>query len=80
MPVFFNAQIFIKIKQKVIAGLLQLFLTFGIGRFYLGHTKIAVAQLLTTFICGAGAIWCVIDAIMILTGKVADAEGRPLRD
>jgi TM2 domain-containing membrane protein YozV len=65
-------------KQKIVAGLLQIFLgTFGAGRFYLGYTGIAVAQLLT---CGGLGIWALIDGILILTGKVRDPQGRPLRD
>jgi TM2 domain-containing membrane protein YozV len=69
-------------KQKMVAGLLQILLGgFGVGRFYTGHTGIAVAQLcLTLFVCGTGAIWALIDGIMILTGDNAtDANGRPLR-
>ena len=65
-------------KQKLVAGLLQLFLGgFGVGRFYLGYTGIGIAQLLT---CGGLGIWALIDAILILVGKVPDAQGRPLRD
>jgi hypothetical protein len=65
-------------KQKLIAGLLQLFLGgFGVGRFYLGYTGIGIAQLLT---CGGLGIWALIDAILIFVGKVPDAQGRPLRD
>lgn len=66
-------------KQKIVAGLLQIFFgTFGVGRFYTGHTGIAVAQLLVSWAtCG---IWPLIDGIMMLTGKVTDAQGRPLRD
>jgi len=69
-------------KQKLTAGLLQIFLGgFGVGRFYLGHTGIAIAQIAVTWLtCGLGAIWPLIDGIMILTGKVPDAQGRPLRD
>jgi hypothetical protein len=64
-------------KDKLTAGLLQLFLGhWGAGRFYLGDTGIAVAQLLT---CGGLWIWSLIDAIMILTGNVRDPQGRPLR-
>lgn len=69
-------------KQKLVAGLLQILLGgFGVGRFYTGHTGIAVAQLcLTLFVCGTGAIWALIDGIMILAGdNVTDANGRPLR-
>lgn len=65
-------------KSKLVAGLLQLFIgTLGIGRFYLGHNGIAVAQLLT---CGGCGIWALIDGILILIGHVRDAQGRPLRD
>lgn len=66
-------------KQKTVAGILQIMVPFGAGRFYTGHTGIAVAQLLTSF-CGVGAIWCIIDGVMMLSGKVPDAQGRPMRD
>ena len=69
-------------KSKMVAGLLQIFLgTFGAGRFYTGHTGVAIAQIAVSWLtCGIGAIWPLIDGIMMLTGKVPDAEGRPLRD
>lgn len=70
-------------KSKLVAGLLQLFLGgFAVGRFYLGYTGIAVAQLLVTiFTCGLGGLWPFIDGIMILTGSVkVDAKGIPLKD
>ncbi|MFI5716744.1 TM2 domain-containing protein [Nocardia sp. NPDC051750] len=70
-------------KQKMVAGLLQIFIGgFGVGRFYLGDTGIAIGQICATiFTCGiAGPIWGLIDGIMILTGKVTDSYGRPLRD
>ncbi|MEV0295525.1 TM2 domain-containing protein [Nocardia sp. NPDC050710] len=64
-------------KEKLTAGLLQLFLGgFGVGRFYTGHTTIGVLQLVT---CGGCGVWALIDAIMMLTGKVPDSLGRPLR-
>jgi hypothetical protein len=64
-------------KEKVVAGLLQLFIgVFGVGRFYTGHTGIALAQLFT---CGGLGIWALIDGIMMLTGNVKDPQGRPLR-
>ena len=55
------------------AGLLQIFLgSFGVGRFYLGYTGIGVAQIAVTWLtCGLGAIWPLIDAIMILTREGA---------
>jgi hypothetical protein len=66
-------------KSKMVAGLLQIFLgSFGVGRFYTGHTGLAIAQLLLSWLtCG---IWPLVDGIMILMGKVTDAQGRPLRD
>lgn len=66
-------------KSKLVAGLLQLFLgTFGIGRFYLGYTGLGVAMLLVSWLtCG---IWPLIDAILILVGRVPDSDGRTLRD
>ncbi len=70
-------------KSKMVAGLLQIFLgSFGVGRFYTGHIGIAVAQLVITLIsCGTlGWCWPLIDGIMMMMGKVPDAQGRPLRD
>ena len=65
-------------KSKLTAGLLELFLGgFGAGRWYLGNTGMALAQLFT---CGGLGIWALIDAIMMLTGNVRDQYGRPLRD
>jgi hypothetical protein len=65
-------------KQKVVAGLLQIFLgTVGAGRWYLGDNGIALAQLFT---CGGLGVWALIDGIMMLTGNVRDKQGRPLRD
>jgi TM2 domain-containing membrane protein YozV len=72
-------------KSKVVSGLLQLLGLFGlvgIGRIYLGYTGLGVAQLIVGLVtCGIGAvIWGIIDAVLILTDKVRDPEGRPLRD
>ena len=69
-------------KSKMVAGLLQIFLgSFGAGRFYTGHMGLAIAQIAVTWLtCGAGALWPLIDGIMMLMGKVPDAQGRPLRD
>lgn len=69
-------------KSKLTAGLLELFLGgFGVGRFYLGYTGIGIAQIAVTFLTlGIGGIWPFVDAIMMLTGNVKDAQGRTLRD
>jgi TM2 domain-containing membrane protein YozV len=72
-------------KSKVVAGLLQLLGLLGvvgIGRMYLGYIGLGIAQLLVGFFTfGLGAIvWGIIDALLILTDKVRDPRGRPLRD
>ncbi|MCK6534588.1 MAG: TM2 domain-containing protein [Polyangiaceae bacterium] len=79
-------------KQKIIAGILQIFLgKFGVGRFYTGHTNLAVIQLITCmlgvwvfswFTCGMTVLvlfWPVIDGIIILATDSTDANGLPLR-
>jgi TM2 domain-containing membrane protein YozV len=79
-------------KQKVVAGLLQIFLgKFGAGRFYTGHTGVAVGQLIACilgiwvfswFTCGASIavlLWPLIDGIVLLASDSRDAQGRMLR-
>lgn len=65
-------------RSKVVAGVLQLVLPFGVGRLYSGHTGIGVAQLLLAFF-GIGVFWAFIDGIVILVGRPTDPHGRPLR-
>lgn len=72
-------------KSKVVSGLLQLLGLFGlvgIGRIYLGYTTLGIIQLVVGLLtCGVGAIvWGIVDAVLILTDRVRDPEGRPLRD
>jgi len=72
-------------KSKLVAGLLQLIGLVGlvgIGRIYIGDTKLGVIQLIVGLVtCGAGAvIWGIVDAVLILTGKARDPAGLPLRD
>lgn len=81
-------------KSATTAGLLQLFFgLFGIGRFYIDSTQIAVAQLcvglfgvLFSLFCFVGLpvllggiVWAIVDAILIFTGNVKDNHGRQLR-
>ncbi len=68
-------------KSKLVAGLLQIFLGgLGIGRFYLGNPGMAIAQILVTwFTLGLGALWPLIDGIVLLAGQPRDRAGRPLR-
>ena len=81
-------------KSAATAGLLQLFLgLFGVGRFYIDSTQIAIAQLCVgvfglafTMFCLFGfpvllgsIAWAIVDAIMMFTGSVTDNYGRKLR-
>jgi TM2 domain-containing membrane protein YozV len=68
------------VKSRVAAGLLNIFLPFGAGRFYLGHIGLGVGQLLTVPL-GFGLLWSFIDGILIVAGAVAktDAKGNPLK-
>jgi TM2 domain-containing membrane protein YozV len=67
-------------KQKVVAGLLQILVPFGIGRFYIGDTTIGVLQLVVTLVtCGIGGLWPLIDGIIMLVSDSKDANGYPLR-
>ncbi|WP_091070783.1 NINE protein [Micromonospora humi] len=69
-------------KSKVVAGILQILLGgFGAGRFYIGDTKTAVIQLVVTIVtCGFGAVWGLVDGILLLVNGGVDGQGRPLRD
>ena len=69
-------------RSKIVAGLLQIFLgAFGAGRFYTGHTGIAIGQIAAVWLtCGIGWIWPIIDGILMLAGQVSDSNGRPLQD
>ena len=67
-------------KSKLVAGLLQIIVPLGIGRFYMGQTGLGVAQLLVTiFTCGIGSLWPLIDGILILVGDPRDANGLPMK-
>jgi TM2 domain-containing membrane protein YozV len=69
-------------KSKIVAGILQVLLGgFGAGRFYTGHTGLAVGMLVVSLVtCGIGAIWGLIDGILILVQGGTDSQGYPLRD
>ncbi|SFB23495.1 TM2 domain-containing protein [Amycolatopsis marina] len=68
-------------KSKIVAGVLQIVLPFGVGRFYTGHAKMAVAQLLVTLVTfGLGALWPLIDGILLLVNGGQDGHGRQLSD
>lgn len=69
-------------KSKMAAGLLGIFLGgLGVHNFYLGYTGKAIAQIVLSLCFGVGAIWGLIEGIMILTGSInKDAKGIPLKD
>ena len=68
-------------RSKVLAALLQIFLgAFGAGRFYTGHTKLALIQIVVNiFTCGGGLVWPLVDGMLMILGEPLDAEGRPLK-
>jgi len=68
-------------KQKLVAGLLQILLPFGIGRYYIGDTTTGVWQTVATVLtCGLAHIWVLIDGILMLTrDDTKDARGYILR-
>jgi len=64
--------------SKMVAALVAIFLPFGIHRFMLGYSGIGILQLIATLACGVGILWCWIDALMIFSGSLRMADGRPL--
>jgi TM2 domain-containing membrane protein YozV len=67
-------------KSKLVAGLLQILIPLGIGRFYIGDNKTGVWQLVVTILtCGIGALWPFIDGIIMLATDSKDANGYMLR-
>jgi hypothetical protein len=64
-------------KDWVTTMLLSFFVGWlGIDRFYLGYTGLGVLKLITL---GGLGFWYLIDLILIVMGKVNDAQGLPLR-
>jgi TM2 domain-containing membrane protein YozV len=81
-------------RSAAVAGLLQLFLgTFGLGRFYIGTTGVAAAQLVLglmglffTIFCFFGVvilvplwIWTFVEAILMFARQIPDSYGRQLQ-
>ena len=70
-------------KSKLAAGLLGIFLGgIGVHRFYLGFVGMGIIQIIvTTITFGFGAIWGLIEGILLLTGSMdKDAKGNLLKD
>lgn len=78
-------------KQKMLGAILQLVVGFGVGRLYIGHQQMGIAQLIACivgfvgafFTCGLSAfvfLWPFVDGIILLmTDDVRDGQGYPLR-
>ncbi len=67
-------------RSAVAAGILQIALPFGSGRFYTGDTRLAVIQLVCVVLTfGMAGLWPIIDGIILLTQGGTDGKGRPLR-
>lgn len=70
------------VKSRLVAGILGFLLGWiGVHRFYLGYYKIGFFQILVTAITlGAGAVWGLVDAVLILAGHIErDGQNRPLK-
>lgn len=66
-------------RSKTVAGVLQIVLPFGVGRFYTGQIGLGLLQLFVVLVTGIGVLWPIVDGIMLLANGGLDAEGRPLR-
>lgn len=69
-------------RSRWVAGVLGVLLgPLGVHRFYLGHIKIGIIQIVVTFITvGFGGLWGFIEGVLCLTGPVMrDVDGLPLR-
>ncbi|WP_298177949.1 DUF1707 domain-containing protein [Saccharomonospora sp.] len=67
-------------RSAVTAGILQIALPFGTGRFYTGETRLAVLQLACVVLTlGLGALWPIVDGIILLVEGGTDGKGRSLQ-
>ncbi|SEF25297.1 TM2 domain-containing protein [Amycolatopsis pretoriensis] len=66
-------------RSRTVAGVLQIVLPFGVGRFYTGQVGLGLLQLFVVLMTGVGILWPIIDGVMLLKDGGLDAQGRPLR-
>ncbi|MEE3412156.1 MAG: TM2 domain-containing protein [Treponema sp.] len=68
-------------KSRTVAALLAFFLGYlGIHRFYVGKVGTGILQILATCCFGLGAVWALIDFVIILCGNFKDSDGFYLVD
>ena len=70
------------VKSRKFAAALSILLGgAGVGRFYLGHYKIGVLQIIATVATlGFGVVWGFIEGVLLLMNRIIkDAKGRPLK-
>ncbi|AOS64397.1 DUF1707 domain-containing protein [Actinoalloteichus hymeniacidonis] len=65
-------------RYRVLAGVLQIFPSFGAGRFYTGHIGMGIAQFCLSFAI-VGLVWSFVDGVLLLAHGGEDAEHRSLR-
>jgi hypothetical protein len=80
MPMPYGQPVPYSARSKTVAGVLQIVLPCGVGRFYTGQIGLGLLQLFVVVItAGFGALWPMIDGIVLLANGGRDAQGRPLR-
>lgn len=72
-------------QSRLLVGLLGIFVGgWGVHRFLMGYTTIGIIQIVVTLVtCGFGALWGLVEGIMVLARSEQfqrDAHGRPLAD
>lgn len=64
--------------SKILCAVLALLFPIGLHRFLMGHVGTGIVQMCLALFLGIGIFWSWIDGILILTGSLRMADGRPL--
>ena len=79
----FASQMIESDRNMYIAAILAFLLgAFGIHDFYLGYTSRGVIKIVLTLLVATSfisGIWSIVDLVLILTGKMGDSKGLPLK-